>query len=133
MTHHLLDSDAVIDALNGVASTVAFLRALAAQGDILCGNDVTLAEVYAGLHPADVAQAERFLSTLIYLPTSASAARQAGAGRYAFARQGRQLSLTDCLIAACAQDHHATVVTGNVRDFPMAGITVIPLPRCRRT
>lgn len=81
MTHHLLDSDTVIDALNGVTSTVAFLRELSARGDILCGSDVTLAEVYAGLHPQDQERAEQFLSTLTYLLTSPAAARQAPAWR----------------------------------------------------
>ena len=132
MTRHLLDSDTVIDFLQGVASTVAFVQNLSQQGDVLCTNDVVLAEVYTGLHPQDYQRAEQFLATLTYLPASDAAARQAGAWRYTYARQGQALSLPDCLIAACAQEHQATIVTGNVRDFPMPGITVIALPRPRR-
>jgi predicted nucleic acid-binding protein len=131
MTNHLLDTDTIIDALKLVRSTLDFLEDLSRRGDTLCTNDIVLCEVYAGLHPQDVPAAEQFLATLTYLPTSATAARVAGGWKYRYARQGQTLSHTDCLNAACAQEHQATVITGNVRDYPMlaAGSTLLPLPR----
>jgi predicted nucleic acid-binding protein len=132
MTRHLLDSDGVIDVLKGVADTIALLQSLGQQGNTLCLSDVVLGEVYAGLHPQDEADAERFLSTLEYLPTSDTAARQAGRWRYAYERRGRVLSLTDCLIAATAVEHQANLVSGNARDFPMPELTIVPLPRPSR-
>jgi len=132
MTHHLLDSDTVIDALKGVRSTLNYLEDLVTQGDTLCTNSIVLCEVYAGLHPQDEATAEQFLATLTYLPISATAARVAGRWRYQYARQGVTLSHTDCLIAAGAQKHQASLITGKVRDFPMSGVTVTPLPRVRQ-
>jgi predicted nucleic acid-binding protein len=39
------------------------------------------------------------------------------------------LPLTDALIAATAVEHNATVVTGNVRDYPMPEVSILPLPR----
>ena len=127
MTRHLLDSDSVFDVLHGVTATVALLQRLARQGDTLCTSDVVLGEVYAGLDRRDEARAEQFLSTLEYLPASPTAARQAGKWRYAYRRHGTTLTLTGCLIAAVADEHHATVVTGNVRHFPQ--VTTLAIPR----
>ena len=129
MTRHLLDSDSVIDALNGVGETLALLQQLTQQENTLCTCDVVIAEVYTGLTPQERGRAEAFLSALEFLPTSADAARQAGEWRYDFARRGTALATTDCLIAAVALEHQATLVTGNVRHFPMPDLSTLPLPR----
>jgi tRNA(fMet)-specific endonuclease VapC len=129
MARHLLDSDSVVDVLKSVGETIALLEHLTSRGGVLCVSDVVLTEVYAGLRPEEEAYAERFLSTLEFLPTSADAGRRAGRWRYSYARQGRQLSTTDCLIAATALEHEATLVTGNTKDFPMPEIEMIALPR----
>jgi tRNA(fMet)-specific endonuclease VapC len=131
MTRYLLDTDCLIDHLKGVRSTIAFLHELSQRGEIFCTSAVVLAELYAGLHSGDQARAEQFLTTLEYLPTSADAARQAGAWRYAYAGRGQRLSLTDCLIAATTAQHQARLVTGNVKDFPMPEANLLPLPRAR--
>lgn len=129
MTLHLLDSDAVVDFLKGIHSTIAFIRALPVQSHIACSCDIVIAEVYAGLAPHERAVAEQFLSSLQFLPTTETAARQSGIWRYDFARRGVTLTTTDTLIAAVAAEHGVAVVTGNVKDYPMSGLTVVPLPR----
>ena len=129
MALYLLDSDAVIDCLNRFSPTLAFLRELAASEDILCTCDVVLAEVYAGLHPRHEAIASDFLPSLRFLSGSPEAAEQAGRWRYAYNQQGRALPLTDALIAATAMANNATVVTGNVRDYPMPEVSLLQLPR----
>jgi predicted nucleic acid-binding protein len=132
MTRCLLDSDAVIDYLKGFAPTVALIQRLNRQGDIPCVCAVVTGEIYAGLNPDQQAQAERFLNALEFLPTSIQAARQAGAWKYAYARQGTPLSMTDCLIAAVAYEAGAQLVTRNARDYPMPELTILPLPRPQR-
>jgi tRNA(fMet)-specific endonuclease VapC len=129
MTRHLLDSDTVIDALNGFAPTLALLQRLTRQGDTLCRCAIVTTEVYAGLSPAERSRADAFLSSLESLPTTDTAAVQAGIWRYDFARTGITLATTDCLIAAIAAEQGTTVVTGNRRHFPMPDVTVVPLPR----
>jgi predicted nucleic acid-binding protein len=130
MTQYLLDSDAVIDQLKGIQTTAALLQCLIAQGDVLCSCDIVISEVYAGLSAPARAASQVFLSTLRFLPTSEAAAQQSGIWRYDFARQGVTLSTTDTVIAAVAAEHGASIVTGNVRDYPMSGITqVVALPR----
>jgi predicted nucleic acid-binding protein len=129
MTRYLLDSDCIIDYLLGQPPAVSLLQGLHSQGDDLCTCDIVLAELYSGLRPEHRDTAERFLSTLLFLPTDAPIAQQAGAWRYHYRSQGIQLSTTDCLIAATAHAHGAQVVTGNTKDFPMPELTILTLPK----
>lgn len=129
MTRYLLDTDALIDFLYNIAGSVQLVQGLFAQGDTPCTCEVVVAEVCAGLHAHEQAHAEQLLTSVEYLPTTPEAARQAGSWRYTYMRQGHTIPITDCLIAAVAALHGATVVTGNVRDFPMPELTLLPLPR----
>jgi hypothetical protein len=129
VTDHLLDSDAVIDYFKGFPSTVGLIRSLYQQGDDFCTCDVVIAEVVAGLAPAERWRGEDLLSAFRFLPTSFSGARQAGLWRYDYARRGLQLTTTDCLIAAIALDHSVTLITGNVAHYPMSEVIVRALPR----
>ena len=128
---HLLDTDAVIDYLKGFANSVAFIQGLHRRGETLAVCDIVIAEVYAGLHPQDRAKAAVLLNTLTFLPTTAAIAQQAGEWRYAFARQGIQLATSDTLVAATAYFHQATIVTANLKDYPMKEVTLLPLPRVK--
>lgn len=129
MSLHLLDTDAVIDLLKNVPDTVSLIQGLHDQGDTLSTCDVVLGEVFSGLHPSDRTRATPLLDGLHYLITTAETARRAGEWRYDYARRGQQLTITDCLVAATAVDHAATLVTGNTKDFPMPEVTLLPLPR----
>ena len=129
MAGYLLDADAVIDLFKGVASTATLIDQLFQANAALCTCDVVIAEVHVGLHPIERERGEVLLTSLVYLPCSPEAARQAGLWRREFRRRGQQLATTDCLIAAIAHAHGATLVTGNTRHFPMPEISVLPLPR----
>jgi predicted nucleic acid-binding protein len=132
VARYLLDSDAVIDHLKGVGPTIALVDTLINGRNILCTCDVVLAEVYTGLPPAARDAAEQFLATLDFLPSVPEIGRQAGLWKYQFARQGTTVALTDALIAATALHWGATVVTGNPRHYPMAEVSLLPLPRPTR-
>src|SRR5947209_3765277 len=132
MARHLLDTDAIIDFLLGIPRSVALIRGLDDQGDELCICDVAISEVFAGLRSADRDHAHRLLATWEFLPTDAGIARRAGEWRYDYARRGLSLSTSDVLIAATAQAHDATIVTGNTSDYPMPDLRVLPLPRSTR-
>jgi len=126
---HLLDSDTIIDYLVRRPPAISLLRRLDEQGETLCVCDVVLTEAHSGFSEQARAEAEGFFASLRYLPTGPEAAIQAGMWRYQYRRQGRQLSTQDCLIAATAYLHGAVLVTGNLRDFPMPEITVLPLDK----
>jgi hypothetical protein len=131
MARYLLDTDAVIDYLFGISSSVALIQGLHDRGDTLCVCDIVIAEVYAGLRPEHRQTAEQLLAACTFLSRSAMIAQRAGAWRYDFARGGVQLSTTDTLVAATAHAHGATIVTRNTKDYPMPEITVLPLERAR--
>jgi len=128
----VLDSDAVIDFLAGVARSVALLEGLRERGESLYVSDAVIAEVYAGVRPKDRDGVRRVLTAFTFLPTGPADAELAGCWRHDYARRGISLSTADMLIAATAYAHQATIVTGNVKDYPMEGVTVLPLPRARR-
>jgi hypothetical protein len=52
----------------------------------------------------------------------------AGQWRYDFARQGVTLHIADALIAAVAMEEEASLITANLKDFPMSGLQVLPQP-----
>ena len=131
MTRYLVDSDGLIDYLNGIQASMELLYRLDLQGDILCTCAVTLSEVYAGLDASEYELAERLLSRLEYLDISPRAARRSGEWRYQYRRQGVQLATADCLIAATAYEHQAQLVTDNTRHFPMLEVTVLAITRTR--
>ena len=51
----------------------------------------------------------------------------AGIFRYDLARQGRTILIPDALIAATAVATAATLVTANVKDFPLTEVKAIRL------
>lgn len=126
---YLLDTDFLITYQRRRPRAEGFIDFLAEENGILCTCDVVLTEVYSGL-PNEPPQAmHQFLDSLRFLPTSASAARQAGRWRYQFARSGVILQTQDMLIAATAVEHDAVLVTGNIKDYPMKEVNIMQFPR----
>lgn len=129
MALHLLDTNAVIDYLKGFAPSVQLIQDLHNRRENLGICAVVVAEVYSGIRPNEHPTVDAFLDALTFLPTSPQAAKQAGEWRFTYARQGIQLSTSDTLIAATANEHKATVVTGNVSHFPTVRILQLPKRR----
>ena len=88
---------------------------------------VVLVEFYSGLASAERPQWDNYFATLDFWDHSESASRQAGRFRYDAARRGAAIGVADALIAATAIEHDATILTDNVRDYPMPGIRVLSL------
>ena len=70
---------------------------------------------------------ERFLSRLAYWPIRHDMAVLAGTYRYTYMRAGRPLAVQDTLMAAHAVRVDATLVTANVRDFPMPELKLLSI------
>ncbi len=132
MAAFLLDSDAVIDYLQGMQPATQMIQDLYSRGDALCTSDVVVCEVYSGLSSTESPRAEELLDSLRFLQTSRHAARQAGQWRHLYRRSGKHLPVTDTLIAATALDHRATIITANISDYPMPEVTILPLARPTR-
>jgi predicted nucleic acid-binding protein len=91
-----------------------------------CSINVT--EIYAGLRPGEEAKTERLLRSLKFYPVTWEIAKQAGELQNVWRRRNRTLSLPDTTIAAVALANDLTLVTGNVKDFPMPELRLYPLP-----
>jgi predicted nucleic acid-binding protein len=128
MATFLLDTSVIIDALNNGRGRPAFLVGLVKSGHVLACCPVNITEVYAGMRPKEQAATEELFASLQHFPIAPAAARLAGNLKRDYARKGITLNLGDVIIAAVAIHHDLTLLTDNVEDFPMEGLSIQPLP-----
>jgi predicted nucleic acid-binding protein len=119
----VLDSTVLIDFLRG-RPAVERVAALRAAGDVPATTAINVEEVVRGLRPSEESAVRSLFDGLVVLRIGGPAGWQAGEWRRAFAARGVTLYQADCLVAAVAATHGATLVTGNPKDFPMDGLTV---------
>ncbi|GGA59570.1 hypothetical protein GCM10011507_08790 [Edaphobacter acidisoli] len=122
----LLASTVLIDVLRARANRRAQLAELVEGGHTLATTALNIGEVYAGMRPGEEAKTEAFLSGLECYPITAAIARRAGSLKGKWAQKGRTLTLADMLVAATALEHDLTLMTDNRKDFPVAGLHLLP-------
>ena len=127
MYTYLLDTSVIIDILNGKKERDKLLRELLQQGHLLACCSINISEVYAGMRDKEANRAERFLHDLEFFKISWEVARDAGLLKRDYSQKGRQLSLTDTTIAAVCLANGLTLMTDNVKDFPMPELRIYPL------
>ncbi len=127
MTAYLLDTTALIDFSKRREPAYSQLLAWIDNGDTLAVCAISVAEFYAGLSPREAGEWEEFITALSYWPIQVAEAMRAGQDRYAFARMGKTIAVTDALIAAVARKHQAVLVTNNLKDYPMPDVQLFPL------
>lgn len=114
----LVDTDILINFLRGRELAKEFLLAQLENG-ILC-SVITAAEIYPGMKPHEQERTKELLDNLEAIPVTLAIAEKAGS--YKGAIKSHAPELDDCLIAATAHFHNATLATGNDRHYPMADI-----------
>ena len=114
----------MVDWLKGRPNAVRLFGDLIQRGQTLALNSVCVAEVYSGLAEDEREPMDRVVGSLEYWNIDATTARLAGHYRYVYLRQGQPLSVPDTLMAAHAVANDATLITGNVKDFPMPELRV---------
>ena len=125
---YLLDSTVLIDWLRGVPEAKSRLESLALEGERIAVNAISVSEVFSGLAEKHRPLIDELLGSYQYWTITEPVAKQAGSYRYQFARQGIQLSVTDTILAAHAVSRDATLITGNIRDFPMPELKLMRVP-----
>lgn len=128
MPTYLLDTTVIIDALNDRRNRKLLLLDLLKQGHLLGCCPINVTEVYAGLRPKEESATEEFLKSLEYYQITWPIARLAGLLKRDYARTGKTLTVSDATIAAVAIHHKLSLLTDNVRDFPMKELAIYPLP-----
>lgn len=131
MSRYLLDTTALIDFSKRREPAFSLVHRFLQNGDEIGVSPINVAEFYSGLAASAWEIWDEFFEPLILWPISLSAAKQAGKFRYDFARNGISLSTTDTLVAAVALEYRASIVTSNVKDYPMREVTLLPLQQER--
>lgn len=121
---YMLDSTFLIDHLRAEPAALSRLEAMYVAGDDPVVTSVTSAEVWSGPRPGTSPATEQFLHFIEYVHAGPEAARLAGEWRAGARLAGRTLDLGDALIAACAYQLDATVLTRNVRDFELTPVRI---------
>lgn len=127
MTRYLLDTDALIDFSRSSEPATSSILSWIDGSDVVAVCPISVAEFYAGLSTEQAPRWREFITSLTFWDIGWEAAMRAGQFRYAFARAGRSITITDALLAAVAEEHDATLVTRNVKDFPMARLSLFSL------
>jgi len=126
MNDYLLDTNVLILALRRNLRVLDWLEATQ-HTRYLYVSVISRTEVLAGMQPREEQMTRALLGSLINLPVYTSIGDRAGRLIYEQARRGHQVSFPDALIAATALEHDLTLVTTNVRHFPMLDKQVTPL------
>ena len=124
---YLLDTTALIDISKEIEPISSQIRDWLAGPDEVGTCGVVVAEFFAGLRPNEQLPWITFIDSLEFWEVTRPIAIQAGVFRYHYARLGVTLSTTDTLIAAVAVGVGATLVTRNIKDFPMNEVSTIRL------
>ena len=128
MATYLLDTSVIIDTLNGKRGRRDFLLGLVKQGHLLACCPINVTEVYAGMRAKEESTTEEFLRSLEYYHLTWPVARLAGLLKRDHGRKGITVTVADATIAAVALVHELTLMTDNMRDFPMKELLLYPLP-----
>jgi predicted nucleic acid-binding protein len=126
---YLVDTNIIIDALKAKRSRLEFLQRLSTHAP-LAYCSIVVTELFAGFASATEikkAQAD-LLDTIVYVETSQSAAELAGTLQHQYKRRGVALGTADALIAATAITEGHTLVTDNVKHFPMPELNLVKAP-----
>ena len=125
----LLDTSVIIDAINGKRNRDQLLKELLYHGHLLACCPINVTEVYAGLRAHEEARTLNLLQSLQYYPITWPVARLAGDLKRDYGRKGITLATTDVTIAAVALYNELTLITDNLKHYPMKELDLYPLPK----
>ena len=113
----LFDSTILIAHLRGVAQATQLLVDAVEEGAL--ASVISRAEIEGGMRSNERADVARLFDGLELMPVTDSVARRAGVHLRTYRRSHPGIDLADYLIAATAEESQATLVTLNVKHFPM--------------
>ena len=124
MTQPLIfDTDVIIDYLRGQPDARSYVRTLT---NPLLISTITIAELYSGVREgAERLALDSFLSNFEKVFVDEAITVRGGLFRRDYGRS-HKIGLADALIAATAEIRGATLVTLNIKHFPMLSSVVVP-------
>lgn len=127
MARYLLDTNVLISLSKQREPAYSWMFAREGSLDELGVCDIVVAGFFTGLPPSGRSAWEPFFNAMSFWETSFDAAKRAGVYRHEAARRGQAISTSDGLIAAVSVEVRATIVTTNIRHFPMPDIVLLAL------
>ncbi len=127
MDRFLLDTTVLIDLSKYYGTVPNSLDAIVAAGGIVGVCAVSVSEFITGIPRFQRRRWQQWISDFEYWDISRDAAVLAGQYRFDLARQGKTLNVPDALMAGIAVTMDATLVTNNVKDFPMPDLRLMRL------
>ena len=124
MAVHLLDTDILIDFLRGRREARVFLGRYAAVAEPPVISVVSVTELWAGMRQGEESATGALLSALRKIPLSEEIALAAGNMLRTY-RRSHGTELGDALIASTAVELGATLITRNIKHYPMPAVTVL--------
>jgi len=124
----LLDTSILIDVLRLKNRRSEWLAELVRAGHTLSTTTLNIAEIYAGMLPAEESRTEALLGSLELYELTGTGARLAGRLKHTWARKGHTLTLADTIVAAIVIERGCALLTDNRKDFPVPEVQLYPLP-----
>lgn len=121
---YLLDTDILIWILRGKQEIINKISSLKDKS-LLCISVISVAEIYKNIFPSELTVTEDFLQQHIIFEVDQKIAKLAGLYWQQYSKKLKNLTLTDCLIAATANINDATLVSLNTKHFPMKDINLL--------
>ena len=121
---YLIDTDIIIWILRENKKYQDFLQKIS-EKEPLAISTITIAEIYKNVYPSEILKTENLISELPSLDVTSSVAKQAGLYWQQYVSKLKNLSITDCLIAATANVNNAALVSLNIKHFPMKDIQIL--------
>jgi tRNA(fMet)-specific endonuclease VapC len=117
---YLIDTDWIIDHLNGIESVSKKLEKLAPSG--ICTSIISAAELYEGVYGSrnyedSLNALETFLEGITVLPIDQDVCRIFGRERNKLRKHGNIIGDFDLLIASICLRHNLTLLTNNKEHF----------------
>ena len=121
---YLIDTNILIWVLRGNKKYENLLQNLKNKNPISVST-ITIAEIYKNIYPSEIVKTESLFNELQTWDVVTPVAKQAGFYWQEYTKRIKNLSLTDCLIAATANVNNLTLVSLNVKHFPMKDIQIL--------
>jgi predicted nucleic acid-binding protein len=129
---YLLDTDVFVDFFKHTPYATALIEKL--SQDTLALSALTITELRSGWSAKEATYLlPRLYALCTVVPVTREIAEQAGAWRKEYKGKGISLGTPDTVIAATAYLNHATLLTNNIKDYPMPELALqapakVPLP-----
>lgn len=116
----LFDSTVLIEHLRGTVAATELVRSAVAD-HTATASVLSRVEIEGGMRSGERAEVARLFTALRMEPVSDAIATRAGAMLRRYRQSHGGIDLVDYVIAATAEELGASLVTLNVRHFPMLG------------